>query len=1021
MKPISLEMSAFGSFPNTEVINFDRFGEAPLFLINGPTGSGKTTILDAICFALYGETTGEEREARQMRCDFSEPAALTEVILEFELAKSRYRIRRVPEQLRPKAKGEGTTVQAPEAQLWSIDEFGEPQVIVSKKVKEATLEITTLTGLTVSQFRQVMVLPQGKFRQLLLADSKDREKIFSQLFQTGMYKTLEDKLKAKANAIAADVSQQQQLQRGVLEGASVVDDEALLCELGSCQESLAAELDVKKRYEKNVANLELQLHQQEILKDAFERCENTQQSVDALLLKNDEMGITKKRIVACENAAVIQPIYLELERTKKELSAISAGLDSIDALKQQAETELQHAEVERIKVESELPILEGNKKDVDYLCGLKDRAVIYGELQRNESTEIARLEGVREAKEKALAVVEAEVESQNLLLRSISEVQKRIADNDNLPVLQSDGQKKVSIKQQADEVVNAVSVQRSQLSLLKTEGAELKKNYEQAVTDTQRKTMLWHQGQAAILAASLSDGEPCIVCGSEEHPLPAHQLNADVPSQEDLEYARKIEHEFNQALMSAREKYAQMATRLSSDERRVTTLNEELGDSSCHSLVMLQEQLSRLTESLEQWGMDKRNLQSMQLQQDGREDTLSRARLNLENVREEETRINASYAAIKARCVQAAQEIPEEYRSSELLLNRIDKLQQEVDKFEEFHANVRRRWEGFTSKLHGLVSQKKEREDSRSRAFQIVADTESRWSMALEKSVLANQEEFAASCVAPDQLSSMQHAVKAFENQLAQQKGALAEQLSYLAGKERPEISLLNEEIKTVKGELLTVNSKWLTLDKRVSALLSAQHTLASMRKKSRELEEAYGLYGTLSNVANGQTHEKISLQRFVLGVLLDDVLVEASQRLQLMSKGRYLLLRKSEKAKGNKASGLELVVDDAYTGVQRPVATLSGGESFMAALSLALGLSDVVQAYSGGVRLDMLFIDEGFGSLDPESLELSIRTLLDLQEAGRMVGVISHVADLREQISLRLDVISSHRGSRTELAGVVV
>jgi exonuclease SbcC len=195
--------------------------------------------------------------------------------------------------------------------------------------------------------------------------------------------------------------------------------------------------------------------------------------------------------------------------------------------------------------------------------------------------------------------------------------------------------------------------------------------------------------------------------------------------------------------------------------------------------------------------------------------------------------------------------------------------------------------------------------------------------------------------------------------------------------------------------------------------LENAEQRINTLQKESKALEARYAVVGTLSDVANGQTGNKVSLQRFVLSVLLDDVLIEASHRLALMSKGRYRLLRKEDRAKGNRASGLDLEVDDAYTGRVRAVATLSGGESFMAALSLALGLSDVVQAYAGGIRLDTLFIDEGFGSLDPESLDLAVRTLTDLQQSGRMVGIISHVAELKEQISARIDIAASERGSK--------
>jgi exonuclease SbcC len=201
--------------------------------------------------------------------------------------------------------------------------------------------------------------------------------------------------------------------------------------------------------------------------------------------------------------------------------------------------------------------------------------------------------------------------------------------------------------------------------------------------------------------------------------------------------------------------------------------------------------------------------------------------------------------------------------------------------------------------------------------------------------------------------------------------------------------------------------------------LKSALHTLEKVKTEYQStsaaaatLEAEYAVVGTLADVANGQTGNKISLQRFVLGVLLDDVLIQATQRLRSMSAGRYQLVRKGEKAKSGGASGLDLMVYDDHSGTERSVATLSGGESFLAALSLALGLSDVVQSYAGGIRLDTLFIDEGFGSLDPESLELAIRTLIDLQQAGRMVGVISHVAEMKEQMELRVDIEKGLKGS---------
>ncbi|MGR9052188.1 MAG: AAA family ATPase, partial [Gammaproteobacteria bacterium] len=231
MRPVKLTIQAFGPFAGAETIDFAALGLNPLFLINGPTGAGKSSILDAICFALYGQTTGDERDAAQMRCDFADAGTLTEAALDFSLGDKTYRIRRIPTQERPKSRGEGTTVQQAEAQLWQLDGSPEGRLLVPKSVTDATETVKNLIGLDVDQFRQVMVLPQGKFRELLLADSKEREKIFGQLFQTHIYKRIEEQLKAQAAGIRQAVEQHRNLIKGILQsvelGSEAEVDEAL--------------------------------------------------------------------------------------------------------------------------------------------------------------------------------------------------------------------------------------------------------------------------------------------------------------------------------------------------------------------------------------------------------------------------------------------------------------------------------------------------------------------------------------------------------------------------------------------------------------------------------------------------------------------------------------------------------------------------------------------------------------------------------------------------------------------------
>ena len=286
------------------------------------------------------------------------------------------------------------------------------------------------------------------------------------------------------------------------------------------------------------------------------------------------------------------------------------------------------------------------------------------------------------------------------------------------------------------------------------------------------------------------------------------------------------------------------------------------------------------------------------------------------------------------------------------------------------------------------------------------------WAKAINKSPFANEQEFKQAIIGEDEQDAIKASIQQWQSNLDALKGAIKQLDESIGDKSAPDFNAIEEVLEEKLAAYRLADESWHKLDARNQQLQEIQKKLDKAHKKNDELEAEYKVIGTLSDVANGQTGNKISLQRFVLSVILDDVLIQASQRLTHMSKGRYQLVRKEDRAKGNKASGLELEVEDGYSGKARAVATLSGGESFMAALSLALGLSDVVQSYAGGIKLDTLFIDEGFGSLDTESLDLAIRTLIDLQASGRTIGIISHVSELKEQMALRLDVMSGRGGS---------
>lgn len=964
MRPLTLTLSAFGPFPGTETIRFADLGENPLFLINGPTGAGKTTLLDAICFALYGKTTGDEREGAQMRCDLARADMLTEVNLEFELAGRRFRIRRVPEQQRPKAKGEGTTTQNPEAQLVELLPDGGERLIVAAKVSEATREVEGLTGLSVDKFRQVMVLPQGQFRQLLLADSSEREKIFSQLFQTRIYKRLEEQLKIRAAEIRRKREEQRILRAGILSGAEVESIEHLETELTSCEPACTTARQEQEARETAHSAAEKALTQGQTLEQNFVRWDKTAADLRQCEEDSPRIDAIRAQIANAERAAKLAPLFADRSRCEKDLAQAKSAAD--EASKRLASTRKALEEAS-----------ENRKGTAQLRIRLK---------QANE--ELTRLQGYHERVE-GLAKARAQKEGadraakQTKLVLQFKQLAARYLALHNLE------KKKLEVEQQQGILAKAKEQEETR-----------RREHQEREQRAKRLELAWHQGQAAILARELQKGAPCPVCGSIEHPTPAH-TDRELPNQQQVEQAREAVRLAIEGLEEVRQETTKKQERLRDLEREAKSLRE---------LVTTDASLDRLKEEIRALQEEAKNLDF------SLPDRERIQHLDAETLRAERESAQISAAAAQAQVESAEQELPEAYRKRGALDGAIAKTSATVTQLEKEIEGIETCFQQATNALtaartagDAAAAQRQKVEIALTEAQQCAAN-------ALASSSFADETAYHSAILDEEKLQQRKVEEKAFEKKLEQLTGAHKQLSEQLQGIARPDLAVLTATTAAAKEAKDRATATWSTLDKRLSLLLDTRKKLESTAAEQKKLDDEYAVVGTLSDVANGQTGDKISLQRFVLSVLLDDVLIEAGHRLQLMSKGRYQLLRKEDRAKGNKASGLELEVEDAYTGKTRPVATLSGGESFMAALSLALGLSDVVQAYAGGIRLDTLFIDEGFGSLDAESLDLAIRALVDLQATGRMIGIISHVAELKEQMPLRLDVIADRAGSRVQL-----
>ncbi|MCS6136960.1 SMC family ATPase [Shewanella baltica] len=1011
MRPLSLSMSAFGPFASTQTLDFTVLGTNPLFLINGPTGAGKTTLLDGICFALYGKTTGNEREGSQMRCDMADDSLLTEVTFSFQLGSNSYRIRRVPEQERVKKSGDGSTVQKPEAQLFKIDADGNESLLVASKVSEATAEIEALTGLDVEQFRQVMVLPQGKFRELLMADSKAREQIFSQLFQTHIYRRIEDTLKNKAADISGLVKDQRSRRDGILQSAGLASDDELSNELAKLTPELALAQSAKEQaLQQQQLIIKTSDAAQHLLAE-FAQFDILTQTAATLEAQQESIVAQTHKLNLAKQAQRLAPMVEVFLAREQEAKAANLAFSHAQTALTQAKQAFDDAELKA----QDLPVLEASLLEQEQA---KQQLNALGPQLR----ELDRLNKTLEQEHAQLVKAKAQLQiSKNEL---IAVTQKRRELESALPPLQANSDTRLSLQQahqqqqqllstyqQWQQVAARVSSTKEKLANAKAQGQQLNAEHQQAQVAHKALLITWHQGQAVILARQLQQDEPCPVCGSQTHPQPA-QSQEPLPSDEALQLVQDAETTAQDILSKARAEYRGLQTQLETLQQQAQDLAAQLGTAVDISQDEHAHTLSQYAFSLTQAEQAHQDLQQLQQEIVLLHAQETHLQQKLEQGQTHDSALQSKVDLLQGQLAHMQQSVPPALATLEALTAAITQNQQQISQIKQQIADVRALQQQTGQTFVAAKAALNGAENTAEAALAQQTRAQQQLNQQLVAAGFTDQQALFAAMLDEDQLHALASEIEAYQQRSALTK-AQCEQLALkLKDKVPPDSIKLAAELESAQQALHAAEQVWQLLHTRTVLLTQTQTQLSIADTKAKALDDEYAVIGTLADVANGKTGNKISLQRFVLSVLLDDVLLEASHRLHLMSKGRYRLLRKEDRAKGNKASGLELEVEDAYTSKVRPVATLSGGESFMAALSMALGLSDVVQAYAGGIKLDTLFIDEGFGSLDQDSLELAIRTLMDLQSSGRMIGVISHVSEMKEQINTRIDINKTSHGS---------
>lgn len=1017
MKPLRLLTRAFGPYAGQQVLDFRLLGARTLFLIHGPTGSGKTTILDAICFALYGECSGEERDARRMRSDHAAPDMTTEVVFDFRLGEEDYRVYRRPEQDRPKKRGEGTTTARSEATLWRrtglLDDADEGSVIAAQW-NNVTEEVERLLGFRIDQFRQVVMLPQGQFRRLLLADSRERQEILEVLFQTELYRRIEEALKAAAKELETRIKDTERQLAFILGQADVESKEQLVEQregVSSGIQGVRQNLSTLKAAEAEAQ--EGLSHARQIL-EKLDELNKAGQALHALEAKNDEIDAKRQALEQARRAAAVVAEEKLLEQRGREAEEAEKKLREARLARNDARKVKEKADAYFEDEKARRPQLEQARQQLGRLEELTQRVTELGESVRiltlAEDKVRAKGQLVAAAREK-LEKLSENVEAAD---RALKKAGQKAAQADILG-LQLAAAEKASEQLRrlktlsAEEAAVAAKIGKTSARLAKEEELLLKSQVEYRSLEE-----AWIEGQAAIIAARLMPGQPCPVCGSTAHPAPAHS-DRRLPGQAAVKSAAQIVEKLIASCDLIRQEKAEFEKKLVEIRTTIALLNQGLGDTAFSDPAIINEQVVLLGKELAE--AEEAAKRSAILAQDAEAFRVAaqQAEANLAELE----RSKAEAVADKQRAtgeVDARQrDIPEEFRDLPTLTQEIERVKKQMSVLEQAFRKAQEAQAKADQRVASHEAATIAAEDNALLAGERAMTQREAFSQGLRDAGFSEEAAFRAAKRTKNEMERLETEIQAFERNLESARDRAARATAVAAGLETPDLRGLEERAAKSKANLEKALREEAALTETLKRIDSWMNDYERGREELAGLEEKYSSVGRIAAVATGQNKEGINFHRFVLAALFEDVLASASKRLHIMSNSRFHLQRAKDRSDRRTTGGLDLEVHDTYTGTTRPVSTLSGGESFLASLSLALGLADVVQSYAGGIRLDTIFVDEGFGSLDLEALDLAFRALVDLQENGRLVGIISHVPDLRDRIETRLEVTKNRHGSSAQ------
>ncbi|MDD6311013.1 MAG: SMC family ATPase [Firmicutes bacterium] len=916
MRPTKLVMSAFGPYAGVTEIDLDTLGSEGLYLITGDTGAGKTTIFDAITFALFGEASGDNRSGSMFRSKYADSKTETYVELTFELKGKEYKIKRSPEQTRAKMRGEGTRNYTADAEIILPDR-------TVTKTTEVTKEVIKLLGIDKNQFTQIAMIAQGDFLKLLNASTEERMKIFQKLFNTSIYYGIQEELKRQSGALRDQKDQVRESIKQYIAGISCDEEDVLYADVLKAKSEALTMEDTSELLDKLIVQDESAMDE---LDGKLTEKDKEISEIDNAISKAEQQNRTIESIKVNERKLQRQTeLIVELEEKKK--AAIKRKPEAEEMAKSIAAITAELAEY--IELDEKKATCETIFTDIETLKSKLEESRIS---ESNQKVSLEKLRSEQESLSGALASKAVLVNKQEKLAKEADEIDKLITDL---------GQYFESDKDLKDAQEDYI---------IKMEDAKA------ARADYDAKNKAYLDEQAGIIAETLISGQPCPVCGSTDHPMIAVK-SANAPSKEELKTAKENADKKDALAVSASSKASGLKAATDEKAENIFSRANKLSDSR---------DMNKIGQALE--------IKNEELEKEA--GTLKESILELD-------------AKIK-RAEKLKTEIPNAEKSLETLKSEITKSEKSIaTKDAELKAALER----------VKVLEEKLKFDSKNSAEKKIRE-------------LKTERE----CI-EQAIEKAENDYNTCEKLIAGLNSAIEE-----AGKsldEKFEFDL--EGARAIKAELeanrISTRKKLQAVSSRLLKNFETKEKLSQKISEVSEIEKRWTWVKDLSNTANGNTsgnNGKIMLETYVQTTYFDRIIQHANSRLRVMTNGQYDLKRKVSADNKKSQFGLDLDVIDHYNGSERSVKTLSGGESFKASLALALGLSDEIQANAGGIQLDTMFVDEGFGSLDEESLQQAIRILKGLSEGKKLVGIISHVGELKNSIDKQIIVTKDRTGGST-------